>query len=68
MTLTSGKKGGSHGTAARLVPVETHIGNIIFDLCAPKVSLEFSLKRNRVIGLHIAKSCYIARVWDGLWP
>ena len=33
-----------------------------------KVSLAFSLKRNRVIGWQIAKSCYIARLWEGLWP
>ena len=33
-----------------------------------KVSLAFSLKRNRVIGLQIVKSCYIARVWNVLWP
>ena len=33
-----------------------------------KVSLAFSLKRNTVISLQIAKSCYIARVWDVLWP
>ena len=33
-----------------------------------KVSRAFSLKCNWVIGLQIAKSCYIAMVWDGLWP
>ena len=32
------------------------------------ICIAFSLKRNGVIGWRIAKSCYIGRVWEGLWP